>query len=878
MRLIQHAAVLAAALLCGCAISPAVAQTWPGTGPGVFPTIATVVGGERIPAQDTNGVTVDIEPVQLAQYLAASGAIFSFLPSPLVNGSCLSTNGTVLIWQPCGFGTVTSVAVTLPSWLTVSGSPITSAGILAVTAAPSQPAGQVLATPALATGAVGLRALVATDIPPVNLAGAGNGGVFGVLPIANGGTGTQTPSLIGGTNCTVTGAWPNQTVNCTAPAGGTGTVTTVSVAAANGLSGTVSSPTTTPVITLAPTFSGLVDSNGAGFAPATSAAIIGLWSGTCNSTTFLRGDGTCQTGGGGGGGTVTSVGISMPSIFTVTGSPVTGAGNFNVVLASQSANQVLASPNGSSGTPSYRALVAADIPTVLNGLTSASSLATVGTITSGVWNGSVLAPIYGGSGEAGTVTGILKANGASAYSAAASGDVLGLWSGTCNSSTYLRGDGSCQAPPGGGSVSSVGLTTPAWLTVVGSPITGAGTLAVTGTSEPANQVLASPNGTAGALAPRALVVADIPTLNQNTTGTAANITATSNSTLTTLSALSLPSSQITGLGTFAAQNYATPPAIGATTPAAGTFTAIVGSSIVDSGLTTGTSPVCPNGTGGALTTVGCAGGGGSGTVTDGSGTTTASQFLLSTTTVHTYSVTTAAQAQAALVAANAKTYTPTLASGATNDWDPTAGSITTLGFANTTPNAAGSTVDGIVAGSDQQEFTLCNSAALGSSNSWILLENQSASETTAANRLAGAGNVVLAPQACVDFLYSTSVSRWIMGRVADAGTGAIDALASGTSMTPDCSFWAIKETASATGTFTINAPTDCAPQPEQKMLLEITSPAGGTITYSWNAAFVASATTALPTTSNAASKEDDFIFYWSASKSAWKFQAANQGF
>jgi len=40
--------------------------------------------------------------------------------------------------------------------------------------------------------------------------------------------------------------------------------------------------------------------------------------------------------------------------------------------------------------------------------------------------------------------------------------------------------------------------------------------------------------------------ADVPTLNQNTTGTAANITATSNSTLTTLSVLSLPGSQITG--------------------------------------------------------------------------------------------------------------------------------------------------------------------------------------------------------------------------------------------------------------------------------------------------------------------------------------------
>jgi len=44
----------------------------------------------------------------------------------------------------------------------------------------------------------------------------------------------------------------------------------------------------------------------------------------------------------------------------------------------------------------------------------------------------------------------------------------------------------------------------------------------------------------------AAVAANFPTLNQNTTGTAANITATSNSTLTTLSALSLPYSQLSG--------------------------------------------------------------------------------------------------------------------------------------------------------------------------------------------------------------------------------------------------------------------------------------------------------------------------------------------
>ena len=82
----------------------------------------------------------------------------------------------------------------------------------------------------------------------------------------------------------------------------------------------------------------------------------------------------------------------------------------------------------------------------------------------------------------------------------------------------------CGSGGGGGSVTSVAMTAPSWLTVAGSPITSTGTLAVSGTSEPANEFLATPNGSSGAVSPRAIVAADIPTLNQSTTGTAANVT------------------------------------------------------------------------------------------------------------------------------------------------------------------------------------------------------------------------------------------------------------------------------------------------------------------------------------------------------------------
>ena len=66
---------------------------------------------------------------------------------------------------------------------------------------------------------------------------------------------------------------------------------------------------------------------------------------------------------GGGGGTVTSVGLSLPALFSVTGSPVTTTGTLAATLATQSANQVLAGPTtGAAAAPAFRALVAGDLP------------------------------------------------------------------------------------------------------------------------------------------------------------------------------------------------------------------------------------------------------------------------------------------------------------------------------------------------------------------------------------------------------------------------------------------------------------------------------------------------------------------------------------
>ena len=80
-------------------------------------------------------------------------------------------------------------------------------------------------------------------------------------------------------------------------------------------------------------------------------------------------------------GTVTSVGLSLPNIFSVSGSPVTSSGTLTASLATQTANQIFAGPTtGSAAAPGFRSLVAADIPdlsaTYLTVTTAASTYLT----------------------------------------------------------------------------------------------------------------------------------------------------------------------------------------------------------------------------------------------------------------------------------------------------------------------------------------------------------------------------------------------------------------------------------------------------------------------------------------------------------------------
>ena len=75
--------------------------------------------------------------------------------------------------------------------------------------------------------------------------------------------------------------------------------------------------------------------------------------------------GTCTGCVGSGAGTVTSVNLTVTdtSIFTASGGPITGSGTLNVALDTQTANIIFSGPaTGSAATPTFRALVDADIP------------------------------------------------------------------------------------------------------------------------------------------------------------------------------------------------------------------------------------------------------------------------------------------------------------------------------------------------------------------------------------------------------------------------------------------------------------------------------------------------------------------------------------
>ncbi len=193
-------------------------------------------------------------------------------------------------------------------------------------------------------------------------------------------------------------------------------------------------------------------------------------------------------------GTVTSVGLALPTEFNVTVSPITSSGNLTATWAVEAPNKVFAGPSSGvlSITPSFRSLVAADIPNL-----DASK------ITSGL-----LSSARGGTG----IDGSTAANGKVLIGNGTGYSLANITAG--NGISITNGSGAITIAATNTGVTSVGLAMPSIFSVTNSPVTSTGTLTASLVTQTAATFFAGPvTGSVAVPTFRPLSATDIPDLS-----------------------------------------------------------------------------------------------------------------------------------------------------------------------------------------------------------------------------------------------------------------------------------------------------------------------------------------------------------------------------
>ena len=197
-------------------------------------------------------------------------------------------------------------------------------------------------------------------------------------------------------------------------------------------------------------------------------------------------------------GTVTSVAASGGTGISVSGSPITTTGTLTITNTAPDQTVVLTAGTGINTSGTYPSF------TVTNSAPDQTVAITAGT----------------GISTSGTYPNFTVTNSAPDQTVALTGAGTTVVTGTYPNFTVTSNDaftGTVTSVTGTSPVASSGGATPAI-----SLSAGYGDTLNPYASKTANFVLAAPNGSAGAPTFRAVVAADIPTLNQNTTGTAAS--------------------------------------------------------------------------------------------------------------------------------------------------------------------------------------------------------------------------------------------------------------------------------------------------------------------------------------------------------------------
>jgi hypothetical protein len=198
--------------------------------------------------------------------ITAQAALNALLPSQAgASGKNLQSDGTNVSFVADAGGTVTSVAATAGTGISVSGSPITTSGTLTITnTAPDQTVSLTGAGTTAITGTYPSFTVTSNDAFTGTVtsvaATAGTGITISGSPITSSGTLTitnsapdQTVAIAAGTGISVSGTYPSFTVTNSSPSSG-GTVTSVAATVPSVLS--ISGSPITGAGTLAITYSG----------------------------------------------------------------------------------------------------------------------------------------------------------------------------------------------------------------------------------------------------------------------------------------------------------------------------------------------------------------------------------------------------------------------------------------------------------------------------------------------------------------------------------------------------------------------------------------------------------------------------------------------
>lgn len=338
----------------GTGIAPVVNIDYAGADNAILiAPVATPVGADYIWFSDTsdNG---DIKKALVSSLPGGSGggAVDQIIAGTNITINPSGGTGNVIINSTDQYqGTVTSIATNSGTYVDLTGGTITSAGTLAADLSAVD-----------GTAAVGERYLTKTNkwAPVATIAGTTydftavtSGSNINLNLVGSDGT-TDTVTLAPGAGMTI------------ADVGGLITFTPTGyygnwiADSDEGTDITVSSGTNLK-------FTGIVTAGGAGIetdsAVSAGEMSIGLINagGTPSAQTFYRGDGQWAVPSGAG--TVNSVGVSMPSAFTVSNSPITSSGTIAITGAG-SASQYI---DGTGALQSFPAIPQGDITDVLGG-------------------------------------------------------------------------------------------------------------------------------------------------------------------------------------------------------------------------------------------------------------------------------------------------------------------------------------------------------------------------------------------------------------------------------------------------------------------------------------------------------------------------------